>query len=366
MKDFQLRNDTKLIFTKDPIEKIKPYVENKNVLFVYGGDSVKKNSCYDDIKIAVEQAHGQFFELANASRELESIERGIEFAEKNKIDFIIGAGGASVMDCSKLISFGFYHQQDLWDYIKGSKNPYGLEKLPLLLIPTYPSSGSEYGLGAVCVDSRTSQSGTAYGIPADVALLVPEYSMSLDQKMSAYSGLVTFVQLSASVIGDENKVSYDIGVSVLKNVLNATKILKEDPQNEDARGTILYGASLSTSGRLGLGKIENYAYDIYELEFIPEELFQVPYRESLTVLYPRFLKAMSKYYPKAIHQFIKDVFGYDEPIKQATDQIIHLFEDFGCPMYFDKKTTSKMIESISVETIFTQDQVNQIILECLK
>ena len=53
------------------------------------------------------------------------------------------------MDCAKLIAFGSYQKEDLWDYIKGRKNPYGLEKLPLILIPTYPSSGSEYGLGAV-------------------------------------------------------------------------------------------------------------------------------------------------------------------------------------------------------------------------
>lgn len=37
------------------------------------------------------------------------------------------------------------------------KNPYGLGKLPLILMPTYPSSGSEYGLGAVTADKRTGE-----------------------------------------------------------------------------------------------------------------------------------------------------------------------------------------------------------------
>lgn len=127
------------------------------------------------------------------------------------------------MDCAKLIAFGSYHSEDIWDYIKGKKNPYGLLKLPLILIPTYPSSGSEYGLGAVCADSRTGDFGTAYGIAGDVAVLVPKYSMSLDKEMTAYTGLVTLVQLSASTIGDHNPVSYDMGISVIKNVLEATK-----------------------------------------------------------------------------------------------------------------------------------------------
>lgn len=136
-------------------------------------------------------------------------------------------------------------------------------------MPTYPSSGSEYGLGAVSADKRTGDFGTAYGIAADLAVLVPKYSMSLGKEMTAYTGLVTLVQLCASTLGDKNPVSYDIGISVIKNVLKAVKRLKDNPDDEEARGVILYGASISTSSRLGPGKEENYAYEIYEIEFVP-------------------------------------------------------------------------------------------------
>ena len=154
-------------------------------------------------------------------------------------------------------------------------------------MPTYPSSGSEYGLGAVSADKRTGDFGTAYGIGADVAILVPKYALTLSSEMTAYTGLVTLVQLSAATLGDKNPVSYDIGISVIKNVLRAITTLQKEPNDLDSRGVILYGASISTSSRLGLGKEENYAYEIYELEFIPEVLFGVPYRRSLTTIFPR-------------------------------------------------------------------------------
>lgn len=263
MKDFQLRNDTKLLFRNDPVADLTALTSKKKVLFVYDGGSAKKNGCYDDVKKAVESAGGIFYELADASRELEDIKRGIQLVKENGIELAIGAGGASIMDCAKLIAFGTYHTDDLWAYVKAEKNPYGLKKLPLILMPTYPSSGSEYGLGAVSADSRTGDFGTAFGIAADTAILVPKYSKSLSTEMTAYTGLVTLVQLSASTIGDTNPVSYDIGISVIRNVLSAAKKLKENPSDSDARGVILYGASISTSGRLGLGKEENYAYDIY-------------------------------------------------------------------------------------------------------
>ena len=49
MKDFQLRNDTKLLFRNDPVSDLTRLVKGKKVLFVYGGGSVKKNGCYEDI-----------------------------------------------------------------------------------------------------------------------------------------------------------------------------------------------------------------------------------------------------------------------------------------------------------------------------
>ncbi len=62
--------------------------------------------------------------------------------------------------------------------------------------------------------------------------------------MTSYTGLVTLVQLSASAIGDKNPVSYSIGMSVIRNVLQATERLREDPHDLDGRGIILCGASI--------------------------------------------------------------------------------------------------------------------------
>lgn len=294
------------------------------------------------------------------------IEEGIRVVKENGIELVIGAGGANIMDCAKLIAFGVYHTDDLWDYIKSKKDPYGLKKMPLILMPTYPSSGSEYGLGAVSADSRTGDFGTAYGIAADVAILVPKYSMSLGREMTAYTGLVTLVQLSASMLGDKNPVSYDIGVSVIRNVLGAVKRLAQDSQDPDARGVILYGASISTSGRLGLGKEENYAYDIYELEFIPEVLFGSSYRKSLTTLFPRFLKVMANYHGDDIRAYFKDVFGYEGEVAESADKMVSLFSDLDVDMYFDGEVSKSKIEEIDIETALSLDEISGVILDCLR
>lgn len=367
MKDFTLRNDTRLLLRHDPIPELTDLMANKKVLFVYGNGSVFENGCYDDVFQAMKAGTAELFELGGASRELADIERGIAMVKEHDIELIIGAGGASIMDCSKLIAFGAFHD-DVWDYIKGKKNPYGEKRLPLILMPTYPSSGSEYGLGAVSADKRTGDFGTAYGIAADTAILVPRYALTLDAEMTAYTGLVTLVQLCAATLGDANPMSYNIGIAVIKQVLKAAKTLKENPQDLDARGVIAYGASISTSSRLGLGKGEkgNYAYDIYEVEFVPEVLFGATYRKSLTTVFPHFLTAMAKYHNEAIRRFLSDAFGYEGEVAESAAKLVDLFTSLGVDMHFEGKASAEAISRIDIETALSTEEVLEIINNCIK
>lgn len=360
MKDFVFRNDTKLLFRHNICDTIGEICRGHRVMFVYGASSALRNGCHEDIVKTLKTADIPYVEYGNSSREFEKIQEGIRIAKANDITMVIGAGGASVMDSAKLIAFGVFHEDNLWDYLRG-KSPYGQKRLNLALIPTYPSSGSENGLGAVSVDSRTGYFGTAYGIPADYAILCPKYSLSLDKSMTAYTGLVTFIQLSAAIIGDKNKMSYDAGISYINNVLAATKTLQTNPEDLDARGMILLGASLSTSSRLGVGKESNYAYDIYELEFLPEQLFGSSYRESLTAIFPRFLKKMGKYHEDDIKRYFHDAFGFEGSIEDSTEKVISLFESLGVSMYFDGCVTEEQIGSIPCDTELSKEDVFSLI-----
>ena len=365
MKDFTLRNDTRLLLRNEPVADIAEQTKGKRVLFVYGGGSVKKNGCYDDITKAVQQGGATLYELGGASRELEDIERGIALTKEHDIELIIGAGGASIMDCAKLIAFGVFHEADLWDYVKRRKNPYGERRLPLLLMPTYPSSGSEYGLGAVMADSRTGDFGTAYGIAADTALLVPRYALTLNEELTAYTGLVTLVQVCSATLGDRNPLSYNIGITVIHQVLDAARRLKETPQDLDARGVIAYAASISTSSRLGLGKGEkgDFAYDIYEVEFVPEVLFGVPYRKALTTVYPRFLAAMTKYHEDEIRRFVGDAFGLD--VSTMESALVRMFSELGVDMYFEGDATLEDICRIDIDSLLSGKEILEIVRKCI-
>lgn len=365
MKDFIFRNDTKLLFRNDICETVSEMTKGHKVMFVYGSGSVKQNGCHSDIVRTLTANKIPFVEYGNSSREFKRIQEGIRIAKSEGVTMIIGAGGASVMDSAKLIAFGCCHESELWDYLKG-KASYGLKHLPLVLIPTYPSSGSENGLGAVAIDSRTGDFGTAYGIPADYAILCPKYSLSLDKEMTTYTGLVTLVQLSSAILGDKNKMSYDAGISYIRNVLEATKVLQEEPDNLDARGIIMIGASLSTSSRLGIGKENTFAYDIYELEFLPEKLFGSSYRRSLTSMFPRFLHVMSRHYADDIRKYFSDAFGFTSSIEESVNKLIELFSALGVPMYYEGEVCREQIKNIPHQTELNEAEVFEIINSLVK
>lgn len=184
--------------------------------------------------------------------------------------------------------------------------------------------------------------------------------------MTAYTGLVTLVQLSASTIGDKNPVSYDMGISVIRNVLKAARQLKEEADDLDARGIILYGASIATSGRLGIGKEENYSYDIYEVEFIPEALLKASYHKCLTTLFPRFLKEMAAYHETEIRIYFKDAFGYEGSVEESADKMTALFEELGIGMYFDGDADEAKIRQVPAQTVLKGEEVISMVRACMR
>ena len=124
--------------------------------------------------------------------------------------------------------------------------------------------------------------------------------------------------------------------------------------------------AISTSGRLGLGKEENYAYDIYELEFIPEVLYGASYRKSLTTIFPRFLKAIAKYHADDIRRYFKDAFDYEGSIEESADKMIRLFAELGVDMYFDGEVSAEAVKEIDISTLLSVDEVTGIVKECLR
>ena len=73
---------------------------------------------------------------------------------------VIGIGGGSVMDASKVIAFGYYDPDGMWQRIASWEDGYEKpdQALPIILVSTLAATGSEGDAGAVVTNTETNTS----------------------------------------------------------------------------------------------------------------------------------------------------------------------------------------------------------------
>src|SRR6185436_5126503 len=110
------------------------------------------------------------------------------FAERLRVDSIVGLGGGSSLDCAKGINFLLTNGGSIGDYRGYGKAATPL--LPMIGVPTTAGTGSEAQSYAVVADAATHMK-MACGDPsaaARIALLDPELTFTAPRHVTAMAG----------------------------------------------------------------------------------------------------------------------------------------------------------------------------------
>ena len=119
----------------------------------------------------------------------DDVERGLSIARAANIDFIVGLGGGSSMDCAKGINFLLTNGgkiEDYWGVGKATK-----PMLPLIAVPTTAGTGSEAQSFAIIASSATHMK-MACGdrkAAAKIAILDPELTLTMPRSVTAATGI---------------------------------------------------------------------------------------------------------------------------------------------------------------------------------
>ena len=164
MENFMFDMGIKAYFGKGQISRIGGLMAQygKKAMLVYGGGSIKRNGIYDAVLTGAKE-HGMTvtdFGGVESNPTLETAQRGIELARKEKVDCIVAAGGGSPIDCAKSIAAGAVYDGDVWDFYSG--RAVAEKSLPTIGISTIAASGSEFSKFAVLTNRATlEKNGTA-------------------------------------------------------------------------------------------------------------------------------------------------------------------------------------------------------------
>lgn len=310
MELYQAYCPVRFIVGADALDALEEICSQRKVLLVYGSSSVHHSGAYERIRQKLEKANAVCIDYGGQKESsYAAIREGVALGRAEAADCVIGVDGSSVMDMAKVISFGI--ARDDWeDYIDESKEAAN-EHVLSIMIPTYPSTGSEADGVSDVTCYRGQVSGGLGGVFADYALLVPSLTASLDLQNTAYSVLVTFIQASACWFGNANPILRGFLTVLLKALLDAYETLQEHPDDEQAREVVLWASSLAVMGILRVGVRDFYAEHMYSVGYIPSVLHGIPYRVVVSVAFPHWLQEIAPAHREDVSAFMTDILGAD-------------------------------------------------------
>jgi alcohol dehydrogenase len=119
----------------------------------------------------------------------EHVGRGLAIAKKFEVDFIIGLGGGSSMDCAKGINFVLTNGGKIEDYWGVNKATNAM--LPLIAIPTTAGTGSEAQSAALITDPATHNKMACWDekAAARIAILDADLTLTQPRAVAAATGI---------------------------------------------------------------------------------------------------------------------------------------------------------------------------------
>jgi len=264
--NFTYCNPTRLYFGKDALDGLNKELPKfgKNVLFVYGGGSIKKNGIYDKVlEICVKNGKNVFEDAGvMPNPTTDKLHEGIERARACKADFILAVGGGSVCDYAKALSASVHLDNDPWEkYYVRSEAP-NCEIVPVGCVLTMVGTGSEMNGGAVI--TNTAQKLKIGHVFSDevfpkFSVLNPEFTFTVP-KYQMVAGIFDIMShIFEQYFSGTDDCSNDyIMEGMLRSLIHSANIAVENPKDYEARSNIMWLATWALNTFVEKGKTTDW------------------------------------------------------------------------------------------------------------
>jgi alcohol dehydrogenase YqhD (iron-dependent ADH family) len=315
MFNFKYYTPTKVIFGKKTEEKIGELIRGqgcKKVLIHYGGGSVVRTGLLDRVKKSLDEAQISYTQLGGAvpNPRLSLVYEGIELAKKEKVDFILAVGGGSAIDSAKAIGYGVTNEGDVWDFYDRKRQAEAC--LPIGVILTLAATGSEMSDSSVI----TKEEGwVKRGYSSDLcrpvfAVMNPELTMTLPDYQTACgcTDILMHTMERYFTSGGNMEITDSIAEALMRTVLTNALILRDDPQNYDARAEVMWAGSLSHNGLTGCGN-NGGDFATHALEHEIGGLYDVAHGAGLAAVWGSWARYVYKDCLSRFYRFAVNVMG---------------------------------------------------------
>lgn len=366
--DFQQYTPTKVVFGKDTEDRSGSLVKEfggKKVLVHYGLSSAKKSGLLGRVTASLQKEGISYVELGGVvpNPRLSLVHTGIELCKKEKVDFLLAVGGGSVIDSAKAIGYGLFHDGEVWDFYSKKREIKGC--YPIGAVLTIAATGSEMSDSSVITneEGNLKRGANSDYCRCKFAVLDPmlTYTLPQYQTMCGVTDIMMhtleryFVKKSSMQLTDE------IACALLRTVKANAYILKENPENYDARANIMWASSLSHNGLTGAGNSSRGDWALHQMEHEIGGLFDVAHAAGLAALWNSWARYVYKDNPERFALLGRNLFGLaptgnPDADALATIEAMHAFyKDINMPTSFAElkiDPTPAQIEEMAIKCTF--------------
>lgn len=342
MLNFDFYTPTKVFFGKGRQSETGKIIADygyKKIMLQYGKGSIKQTGLYDEIMLSLKDNGVQVVEMGGVepNPKIEFIRDAISLAKKEEVELVLAVGGGSVIDAAKYTALGAVSDCDIWEFVTGAQKP--KSALPVGCVLTIAAAGSEMSASAVVTDlSLNMKRGfTSELIRPLFAICNPEltYTVSPYQTACGISDIMAHTMERYFTPCEPVDVTDQIAESVLRSVIDAARVVMQNPTDYEARANIMWASSLSHNNLTGCGRIN--ALPVHQLEHaLSGEYDSVAHGAGLAVLFPAWAKYVYRHNIPRFAQFARRVWGVvesdDKKAAQAgIDAMAQFFKSIGMP-----------------------------------
>ncbi len=335
MLDFEYYTPTKVFFGKEREKHTGEIISSygyKKIMLIYGQGSIKKNGLYDSTINSLKEHNIDVVEMGGVepNPKIEFVREAVKVAKSENVELILAVGGGSVIDAAKYTALGVVADCDVWDFVEGKQKP--ITALPVGCVLTIAAAGSEMSWSAVVSDMSLNMK---RGLASDLirplfAICNPEltYTVSPYQTACGISDILAHTMERYFTPCEAVDITDQIAEGVMRSVINAAKVVMQNPNDYEARANIMWASSLSHNNLTGCGRIN--ALPVHQLEHaLSGEFDNVAHGAGLAVLFPAWAKYVYMHNIPRFAQFARKVWGVVEnDDKTAAEKGITAMGDF--------------------------------------
>lgn len=270
MNSFEFYNPVKIIFGAGEINRIgnETALYGKKALIISYNEVSFYGDLFERIHDSLKEQNIDYIDcyVATANPKISEARRAIDLGKKVKVDVVIGVGGGSVMDLSKVVAAGILYPHELTKMIKFSHSEDTQippnEALPILLVPTLPATASEMNPTAVITDDETNRKSYVWEpacLYAKTSILDPTLTVTLPPYQTACGAIDAISHVVEPFFFSDEATFGNIDlhdnmqIGVIRTIYDNLPKVLENPNDIELRGLMQFSATVGLNGWLTCG-----------------------------------------------------------------------------------------------------------------